>query len=240
MTAALKIAIDAGHGPATAGKRCPDDSMREFSFNSVVARYVRDGLAAYSGVETKFTHADDGTRDVPLAERVNTANAWGADVFVSIHANAFGSGWNSARGVETFTSTSPSAASVKLAAVVQRNIVAATGLYNRGVKQADFYVIYRTKMTAILIECGFMTNTAEATLLKSDAYRRKCAEAIVAGIAEVYGLKAEEEKPKLMNVKDAEKVIAHLSAAWSAASKEDRPEIHRLADEVRKAGGIKA
>ncbi|MCQ4363026.1 N-acetylmuramoyl-L-alanine amidase [Mycobacterium gordonae] len=188
----MKIAIDAGHGPNTAGKRCPDDSMREFSFNSVVARYVRAGLAGFSEVETRFTHADDGARDVPLAERVNAANTWGADIFVSIHANAAGETWSSAHGIETFTATSPSAASVKLAAAVQKKLVASTGLADRGVKKADFYVIYKTACPAILVECGFMTNKAEAALLKSDAYRMKVAEAIVSAIAETYGLKLRE------------------------------------------------
>jgi N-acetylmuramoyl-L-alanine amidase len=57
------------------------------------------------------------------------------------------------------------------------------------VKTANFHVLRETKMPAILVECGFMTNREECELLKSDAYRRKCAEAIVAGIVETYGLK---------------------------------------------------
>lgn len=192
--AELKFVIDGGHGPQTAGKRCPDDSMREFSFNSVVARYVRDGLAAYENVVTKFTHADNGSRDVPLTERVKVANDWGADAFVSIHANAFGEAWNDANGIETFTSTGPSATSVKLAAAVQKALIGVTGRKDRGVKQADFTVIYKTKMPAILTECGgFMTNAEEAALMKTDAYRKKCAAAIVAGIAEVFALKKKAE-----------------------------------------------
>jgi N-acetylmuramoyl-L-alanine amidase len=188
-----KIVIDAGHGPQTAGKRCPDDSMREFAFNSVVARYVRDGLATYENVTIKFTHADDGSRDIPLADRVKVANDWGADAFVSIHANAAGSGWYAAHGIETFTATEPSATSVKLAAAVQKRLIAETGRSDRGVKQADFTVVYKTKMPAILAECGFMTSTEEAALLKTDAYRKKVAAAIVAGIAEVYALKKKTE-----------------------------------------------
>ncbi|MEV5028489.1 N-acetylmuramoyl-L-alanine amidase [Paenibacillus sp. LPE1-1-1.1] len=189
----LKLVIDAGHGPETAGKRCPDDSMREFAFNSVVARYVRDGLAAYENVVTKFTHADDGARDVPLSERVKIANDWDADAFVSIHANAAGSAWSTAAGIETFTCTEPSATSVKMAAAVQRALIGATVRKDRGVKQADFTVVYKTKMPAILAECGFMSNTEEAALLKTDAYRKKCAAAIVTGIAEVFSLKKKAE-----------------------------------------------
>lgn len=185
----MKIAIDAGHGPDTPGKRTPDDSMREFHFNSVVARYVRDGLKQYEGVEVLFTHTDDGSRDVPLKERTDKANTWKADVFVSIHANAFGNNWNDTNGIETFVYASRPAAAVKLADAVQRAIIRATGRHDRGVKAGDLHVLRETKMTAILIECGFMTNREEAALLKSDEYRRKCATAIVDAIAEVYGLK---------------------------------------------------
>ncbi|WP_339167114.1 N-acetylmuramoyl-L-alanine amidase [Brevibacillus sp. FSL L8-0520] len=185
----MKIAIDAGHGPDTPGKRTPDDSMREFHFNSVVARYVRDGLKQYEGVEVLFTHTDDGSRDVPLKERTDKANTWKADVFVSIHANAFGNNWNDANGIETFVYASRPAAAVKLADAVQRAIIRATGRHDRGVKAGDLHVLRETKMTAILIECGFMTNREEAELLKGDEYRRKCAAAIVQAIAEVYGLK---------------------------------------------------
>ncbi|OME86939.1 hypothetical protein BK120_08425 [Paenibacillus sp. FSL A5-0031] len=188
-----KIVIDAGHGPNTAGKRCPDDSMREFAFNSVVARYVRDGLAAYENVVTKFTHDDTGSRDVPLEERVKVANDWGADVFVSIHANAAGDTWSTAAGIETFTSKVASATSGKLAAAVQKALISATGRKDRGVKAEDFYVVAKTKMPAILAECGFMSNAEEAALLKTDAYRKKVAAAIVSGIAEVFALKKKAE-----------------------------------------------
>lgn len=188
----MKIVIDAGHGPETAGKRSPDGSLREYQFNSVVARYVADALLhRYEGVGILMTH--DDSRDVPLKERTDRANAWKADLFVSIHANAYGDGgWNSAQGIETFVYTTRPAAAVKLAEVVQRNLVQATGRPNRGVKTANFHVLRETKMTAILAECGFMTNREECELLKSDVYRRKCAEAIVSGIVEVYGLKPKQ------------------------------------------------
>lgn len=193
----MKIAIDAGHGPQTPGKRCPDDSMREFSYNSVVARYVHAGLQEYEGVQTLFTHADDGSRDVPLKERTDAAKKWGADLLVSIHANAMGSGWSSARGIETFTYTSRAASAVALATAVQRQLIKATGLYDRGVKAENFHMVREAKAVSILVECGFMTNKEEAALLKSDDYRRKCAAAIVAGIAEATGLQKKKETESL-------------------------------------------
>jgi len=186
----MRIVIDAGHSFSTPGKRSPDGSLREYQFNSAVARYVADKLfSGYEGIEILMTH--DDSRDVPLQERTDRANAWKADLFVSIHANAAGDGvnWHSAQGIETYVYTSRPAPAVALANAVQRQLIRATGRPDRGVKAADFHVLRETKCTAILVECGFMTNRQECELLKTDDYRRKCAEAITAGIVETYGLK---------------------------------------------------
>jgi len=191
----MRIVIDAGHGPETPGKRTPDGSLREYQFNSAVAKYAADELLhGYESVEILFTHADD--RDVPLRERTDRANRWGADLFVSIHANAAGEGWSSAQGIETYVYDTRPPAAVALANAVQRQLIRATGRPDRGVKSANFHVLRETKMTAILVECGFMTNRTEAELLKSDEYRRKCAEAIVAGIVETYGLRPKQPAQK--------------------------------------------
>src|SRR5690606_4139273 len=146
-------------------------SMREFQFNSVVAKYVRDLLSEYEGVETMFVHDPTGERDVPLAERTKKANDWPADVYVSIHANAYGSNWNDVNGIETYVYTTKPAEAVRLATYVQSELVTRTLRRSRGVKYENFHVLRETKMTAILVECGFMTNREEAELLKSDEYR---------------------------------------------------------------------
>lgn len=185
----MKIAIDAGHGPATLGKRTPNfpdgTCMHEYEFNADTARRVIELLGLYKDVQILATFEDG--RDVPLQERTDKANAWKADVFVSIHANASGEGgWNDARGIETYVYTSKPTGAVKLAAAIQQRLLMETGLSNRGVKSENFHVLRETHMTAILCECGFMTNHREAELLKSDAYRQKCATAIVDGIVEIY------------------------------------------------------
>lgn len=189
----MRIVIDAGHGYNTAGKRCPDGSMREWEFNSVVASYVADGLAEYDGVETKFTHDPTGKTDVALSVRTKTANAWPADILVSIHANAATGTWGSANGIETFVYSMSATQSVKLAKAVQAQLITKTGRRDRGVKAGNLHMVRESKAPAILVECGFMDNCEEAALLKTDAYRRKCAGAIVAGIATVYGLKRKKE-----------------------------------------------
>lgn len=186
----FKIILDAGHGKETAGKRCPDNSMHEWEFNAKVAQYAKSLLSKFQNIEVQFTHDPTGEVDIALKKRTDYANHWGANVFVSIHANASGNEWSDANGIETFTYTSKPKEAVDLANLVQKRMVSLTGRKNRGVKQADFHVLRETHMTAILVECGFMTNHTEADLLKSTQYQQLCAQAIVNSLAEKYKFKS--------------------------------------------------
>lgn len=232
----MKVVIDAGHGPETAGKRSPDGVLREYMFNSVTARYVIELLQQYEGVETLATFED--SRDVPLKERTDKANAWRADLFISIHANAMGGDWGTANGIETFCYLYTDPPTDHFAETLHRHMIQATGRFDRGLKRADFHVIRETHMPAILIECGFMDNHEECTLLYSDEYRRTCAAAIVAALVELYNLKPKKGEEYEMSPEDANKIIGFLSAAYTAV---DDPEAHaefkRLANELRKTSG---
>ncbi|WP_404468992.1 N-acetylmuramoyl-L-alanine amidase [Sutcliffiella horikoshii] len=194
----MKIVLDAGHGYSTPGKRTPD-GMREYEFNKVVAQYIRQELLRYQDVEVLFTHSDE--RDVPLQERTDRANAWEAKAFVSIHANAFGNGgWNTAQGIETYTPIVQSPNSDRLANMVHRRLIQATGRRDRGIKSANFHVLRETTMASILCECGFMTYYPEAQLLKTDSYRRTCALAIAGGLVEYFNLKLKPTPPPVTRV----------------------------------------
>jgi N-acetylmuramoyl-L-alanine amidase len=178
--------LDAGHGYNTPGKRSPD-GMREYEFNRAIANHARNLLRDYRNVTVYFAHSDQ--EDVPLQVRTDKANSLNVDVFVTIHANAFGSGgWNNVGGIETFVHPSRPPVAYQLAQKIQRNLTAATGLADRGVKTADFHVLRATRMDAVLAECGFMTNRNEAQLLRSDTYRRSVAEAIVKALADQFRL----------------------------------------------------
>lgn len=175
----MKVMLDAGHGPETVGKRTLDGKMKEFDFNHAVVQLVKKELEG-SGVVVLLSHS--GTSDVPLRERTTLANNLQVDAFISIHANAFGSNWNEVNGIETFTFTKPSEQSTVLAKIVQSTLCKIVKRKNRGVKQANFAVVRDTKMPAILIECGFMTNKEEAALLQNKQYRVYCAKAIAFAI----------------------------------------------------------
>lgn len=194
----MLIAIDAGHGHNTPGKRCPDDSMREHDFNGAVATIVCDNLKKYK-IETYRSDDYTGSIDVPLQTRTNNINSRNAVLCVSIHANAYTGKWNSANGIETYIYAKGGEAE-KLAKIVHSKLIQATGRRDRGVKVGNLHMCRETKMPAILCECGFMDNVDEAFLLKSNEYRVKCANAITEGIIEYLGIENVKEEPVQQSV----------------------------------------
>jgi N-acetylmuramoyl-L-alanine amidase len=221
----MKIHLDAGHAYNTPGKR--NNTMREWEFNSVVAQYVKDVLANYQGVEVLFAHDPTGKVDISLDKRTDYANRAGVDVYVSIHANA---GPSAAKGIETFVYTSKPKEAVAFANLTQKKLVEKTGRSNRGVKTADFHVLRETHMTSILVECGFMTNSDEAVLLKSADYRLKCAYAIAEALVEQYKLK-EKQKPKPPTPSPGKELYRVQVGAFAEKANADR-----LAAELKSKG----
>lgn len=176
----MKIMIDAGHGPHTNGKRSPDGRLREFHFNAAVAEELKKRLVL-DGHSVFFSHQPDV--DVPLHERTLLANRLKVELFISIHANAFGASFNSANGIETLIYPKAQTATKRIAQLTQQALVLSTGRHDRGIKTGDFAVLRDTAMPAILVECGFMTNREEAALLSSDPYRKRCAAAIAFAVS---------------------------------------------------------
>ncbi|MGG5252021.1 N-acetylmuramoyl-L-alanine amidase [Neobacillus sp. SM06] len=181
----MKIMLDAGHGYNTPGKRSPD-GLQEYAFNRKVAAFAKELLETYENVTVYFAHSDQ--QDVPLKERTDSANQLKVDAYVSIHANAYGNTWNDAGGIETYVYLSKPKDAYELAKKIQNHLIAETGLKNRGVKTADFHVVRETTMTAVLAECGFMTNQTEANQMRTEDFQRACASAITKGLAEQYQL----------------------------------------------------
>ncbi len=183
------IAIDNGHGKNTAGKRVPDDSMREWDFNHATAKYLNEELK-YNNFKTLMV--SDTSEDTPLKTRTNKANNAKVDLFVSIHANAYLGTWGNAHGIETFAYKSNTKGD-KLAKLVQEELIKATKLTDRGVKYNNLHITRETTMPAILCECGFMDNKDEAKLLKSDSYRKTCAKAICKGFCRYFNIEYKDK-----------------------------------------------
>lgn len=204
-----KVAIDAGHGLYTKGKRTPDDE-REWSFNDKVVDAVISELGKY---EVEILRTDDatGATDVSLASRVNKANAFDADAFVSVHHNASTGEWGDWTGVETYTYLSSSSEAEKLAKDVHGRLVKAYGLKDRGLKKANHAVTRDTKMPAILIEGGFMDSKIDIKKMRSDAVLKNVGVAVAEGIASYLNL---TKKP----VKEQDKVESPFSTTYTIKS----------------------
>ena len=192
----MLVCIDAGHAESTAGKRSFDGTLREYEFNRAVAVLLKYHLNRH-GIETIFSCDLDIYEDVSLSERCRVANNAKADLFISIHANAYGTTWNNANGWEIFHHKN-SANGKRLAGAIQKTSIALLGLRDRGVKISDFTVLTKTNMPAVLIEHGFYTNKEECEKLKDVEFRKKCAIADAKGILNYLGVvwkKETEETP---------------------------------------------
>lgn len=163
------VVIDAGHGGHDPGG-IPGQRVQEKMVALDVARRLRACLEE-SGLRTVMTRSDD--RFVPLPGRVAIANRQRNAVFVSIHFNS--STRAGAHGYETYYFR-PSAAS--LAVRIQSLISRLFPDDNRRVKRRAFYVLRKTSIPAVLVECGFLTNPDEARLALRADYREKLARTI--------------------------------------------------------------
>lgn len=169
--APFKITVDPGHGGSDPGAVA--QGYEEEFFNRDVALRLRDLLLADRGLWTvQMTRTTDV--DVSLEARVNMANAWPADRFVSIHTNSFTS--STATGTETFSYQEGSTAA-KLRDSIQAEAIKAWGLPNRGSKTADFYVLRYTTMPATLSEMGFITSPTDIKKLADPTARQAMAQA---------------------------------------------------------------
>ncbi|MDV2684328.1 N-acetylmuramoyl-L-alanine amidase [Alkalihalophilus lindianensis] len=174
------IAIDPGHGGTDPGAVA--NGLRETDITLGIGREL-EKLLNNRGANPFLTRTNDTF--IPLEERAKMANDRNADLFVSIHANAFSS--SSANGVESYwNSTHSSADSKKLAESINKYLASDLGMNNRGVKEAGFVVIRQSRMPAVLIEVGFITNTNDANKMKQPDFYNKAANAVLKGIEDYY------------------------------------------------------
>lgn len=174
------VVLDPGHGGDRSGAAYPDAAGREIMEKDLtlsMSRKLRDLLVA-AGYNVVMTREDD--REVDLYERADIANAVEADLFVSIHCNASGT-VPEFQGIYTYHHPD-SQRGARLAQAIQTPLCALTGAIDRGINSADFVVLRETGMCAVLVETGFMSNTAELALLCDPAYQDKIAQGIAEGI----------------------------------------------------------
>ncbi len=185
---AIKIFIDQGHNPQGINAGAEGFGLREQDVTYNVGIYLADLLRKDSRFEVKTSRNSPdevlGTSNsTSLAARVNAANSWPANYFISIHANA---NTNPAiNGTEVYVYQEYSQ-SYYLAERVLNAIVSEVGTKNNGVRvRPSLYVLRRTNMPAILIELAYITNANDAEKLRNNQYQ--FAEAIYSGLLSYFG-----------------------------------------------------
>lgn len=237
------VAIDAGHGMHTAGKRTVKMSkdlyidgklvrkkgltIRENEWNRSVSEYLSAALKR-CGIDTMFTADMTGNTDIPLNSRAKKANKYGADILISNHYNAIGNcnTWQSrVKGLLVLRTKNASSKSIKLGKLAVKHLEKdidyeySYGLM-RDVDMSGFTlaILRQTTMPAILIEYGFMDYEKEAKLMLDKKHQEKCAEAVAKAVCEYFGvtyIEKKEETYKVKYVKILKDVNIHSKADFT-------------------------
>ncbi len=209
------VVLDAGHGGPDRGAISSYGYEKDFALD--VARNIKPLLEA-KGRNVKMSRERDVF--VPLELRARIANATKDSVFVSIHFNATNAN-PSANGFEIFSLTprgAPStdddalalrfmnmqagspvdAPSLALSMSVYHSVIGHFSEFDRGIKRARFAVLRLTKIPAILVEGGFLTERGESRLIAQGAWRAKLAQSIAAGIMNYKGLVENKTRPTMV------------------------------------------
>ena len=169
------VIVDPGHGGYDLGG-IPGQRVKEKIIALDIGRRVASALRA-DGLHVIMTRDRDVF--VSLPARCAIANRHPRrTVFVSIHTNS--AHREGAYGIETYYDSGSTSA--RLAARIERGVLDATHSFNRGTRRAHFYVLRKTRIPAVLVECGFLTNRAEAHRTLDPRYRQRIANAIAHAI----------------------------------------------------------
>jgi len=175
----FKVVIDPGHGgpdPGAVGIAGLRETDVVLDVSLQLARLLQS-----RGVEVVLTRTTEV--DVDLPPRVALANSSGADVFLSVHANALSMMRPDVNGIESFYFEPAGNRARSLAAAVQQQMLAISpGSPDRGVRTARFFVIRRTVMPSTLVEMGFVTGALDAPRLMDANFRRRMAVALATGV----------------------------------------------------------
>lgn len=190
------VLLDPGHGGTDKGAISPRQ-LEECRVTLDVARRV-GRLLESRGIAVKFTR--DRDTFVSLEQRIALNRKLLPDAYVSIHVNATAD--PRIRGVESYVTTAPGFAStaggkadaksydgnrngllnMRLAHAIQSHLLESTDTIDRGVKRARYAVIKGSRVPAVLVEMGFLSNEDEEGLMISRAYRDRVAAGIARGI----------------------------------------------------------
>lgn len=175
------VVIDAGHGGHDPGKVGVNDAL-EKDINLQIAEKIKTHLEK-NGIEVVMTREDDVMEDTKLEDmkkRVALINKTKPAITVSIHQNSYSD--SSVKGAQVFYYVD-SKVSKEAASLMQGELRKVDTENSRQIKSnSDFYMLKKTEVPTIIVECGFLSNPEEAEKLVSDVYQEQMAEAICSGI----------------------------------------------------------
>lgn len=184
------VVVDPGHGGSQKGavSSLNGENVYEKDLNLQVSYYTRQYLESY-GFNTYMTR--EGDIYVSLEDRVNAANSKPTDLFISIHHNS--SLTSSASGVEAYYYSTNQDGKF-LADLICKKISEAVGIKNRGAKSSTtYYVLKNTRTTAVLVECGFLSNSEDLAKLTNKKNQEKIGKSIADAIRDFFVKKAGEK-----------------------------------------------
>lgn len=183
------VVIDPGHGGTDPGVVVPDGPLRWTEADLVHDLASRlEGRLAAAGVRVQLTRGPTPQSCLPDAERAQLANSLGADVFISLHTDGHAN--PEAEGVATYHYGTgngvTSATGERLAGLVQREIVARTGLRDCRTHAKTWELLRLTRMPAVRVEVGYLTSPTDRGRLVDPRFRDRLVEAIVAAVQRMY------------------------------------------------------
>lgn len=170
------VTVDPGHGGTDHGAIGTKGTREKDVTLAIATRLSR--IMATNGMSVQMTRMKD--LEILLRPRVEMANRNDSDVFISIHANSFGS-MKGVAGIETYYFSDES---YNLAKSVHKHLVRTLKQPDRGVRKNNFYVVHHTQMPSALIEIGYLSNPQEEAKLKDPVYQEQAAQAIYRGVRE--------------------------------------------------------
>jgi len=182
------IVLDAGHGGWDPGRVGSGENASEKDINLAVMKKLQQYLEL-GGATVYITRATDEAlaegKNTDLKERKRIAEENRGDILISIHQNAFPS--SSARGAQVFYHGN-SEEGKRMAQVMQARLCTHVDTENTRQAKAndDYYMLRKTELPTVLIECGFISNPQEEKLLNDEAYQEKLAWAIYMGVVDYF------------------------------------------------------
>ena len=185
------IVVDAGHGGNDPGK-VSGNNVLEKDVNLQIATKLANELenAGFKVIMTRtednglYKEDDVNKKAADLRARCEIAEEENADLLISIHQNSFSD--SNVRGGQTFYYTH-SVKGKKMASLIQKHLKSADKDNTREAKANDsYYLLIHTPCICVIVECGFLSNAAEAELLVSDEYQNRLADSITDGVKEYF------------------------------------------------------